>query len=433
MSVTIVGFLLIAVLIVFMLRGKFALAPVLVILPTIAALICGFTPVEIAGFINQGLGSVLSVVVLFAFAIIYFNILNDVGIFDLMIQKIMRNMKNRAEIIMIVTAVVAAIAHLDGSGATTVIITIPAMLPIYKKMKMSPLLLLLVLSISCGIMNMNPWCPAPMTLASSIGSDSQAVMRMLLPVQVFGYIILLGIIFFIGRSERKKGVGISDEEFQQIKEEMAKPVEVKVSKPLMVFDIILTVVLIVVMFMGWLPSAICFMIALSILVATNFKGGKAQTDAIRRHGPATINMVLVMMAIGAMTGIMQQTGMIAGMAKAVLDMLPESLGGHLVFIVALISPILGVVLGNAATHTAIAPVLAGVVTSYGATVNQLALALVLGTSLAANLSLVGAGAYLGLGLADVEMGDHLRYSFKWVFLTNTLMTIFAALIGSIAF
>lgn len=431
--ITSIGFILIAVLVVVMLKGKYALAPTLIILPSIAALLCGFTPAEIAGFINKGLNSVLSVVVLFAFAIIYFNILNDVGIFDLMIQKIMRNMKNKAEIIMIVTAVVAAIAHLDGSGATTMIITIPAMLPLYKKMKMSPMLLLLIVTLSSGIMNMNPWCPAPMTLASSIGCEPLAVMRMLLPVQIFGAIILVGIISYIGRSERKKGIVISDEEFRHMKEEMEKPVEVTISKPLVVFDIVLTIVLIAVMFMAWLPPAICFMIALSIVVTTNFKGGKAQTDAIRRHGAATINMVLIMMAIGALTGIMQSTGMIAGMANAVLSLLPESLGSHLVFIVALVSPFLGVVLGNAATHTAIAPVLAGVVVNYGATVNELALSLIMGTSLTANLSLVGAGAYLALGLADVQMGDHLRYSFKWVLFINTLMAFFAALIGSIAF
>jgi CitMHS family citrate-Mg2+:H+ or citrate-Ca2+:H+ symporter len=430
--ITTVGFILIVVLLTVIVWGKTALAPVLITLPVIAALICGFSVKDIIGFINMGLGGVLTVVVLFAFAIIYFNVLNDIGMFDLLIQKIMKNMRNRAEIVMIITAIIAAIAHLDGSGATTMIITIPAMLPIYKKMKLSPLLLLLIISISSGIMNMNPWCPPALALASSIQADTALIMRSLLPIQLFGAALLIVFIFFIGRLERKKS-GIGDEEFMQLKKDLAKPVEIKVPTPIFIFDIVFTVVLIAAMLLSWAPPHICFVIALSIILLINFKGAKAQTEAIRRHGATAINMVLIMMAIGVLTGIMQNSGMFKGMTQAILGFLPESLGIHLVFIVSLISPLLGIVLGNAATTTAIAPVLAGVIVNYGASITQLSVAIITGVSLAANLSFVGAGPYLALGLADVEMGNHIKYSFKWVILFNVIMSAFAAVIGVIPF
>lgn len=430
--ITVVGFILVIALLAVIIWGKTALAPVLISLPVIAALVCGFGPKDIIGFINRGLGNVLSVVVLFAFAILYFNMLNDIGMFDLMIQKIMKNMRNRVEIIMFVTAIVAAIAHLDGSGATTMIITIPAMLPIYKKMRLSPLLLLLIISISSGIMNMNPWCPPALTLASSIQADTALIMRSMLPVQLFGAALLIAFIFFIGRLERKKG-GISDEQFAEIKKDVAKPVEIKVSTPVLIFDVVLTIVLILAMLLAWAPPHVCFIIALTIVLLVNFKGSKAQTDAIRRHGGTAINMVLIMMAIGVLTGIMQNSGMFESMTKAILGLLPESLGIHLVFIVALVSPLLSIVLGNAATTTAIAPVLSGIVVNYGATITQLSVAVITGVSLAANLSFVGAGPYLALGLADVEMRDHIKYSFKWVMLFNVIMSVFAAVIGVIPF
>jgi CitMHS family citrate-Mg2+:H+ or citrate-Ca2+:H+ symporter len=430
--ITIVGFILIVVLLAFIVWGKTALAPTLIGLPIIAALVCGFGIKDIVGFVNRGLGGVLSVVVLFAFAIIYFNLLNDIGMFDLLIQKVMKNMRNRAEIVMFITAIIAAIAHLDGSGATTMIITIPAMLPIYKKMKLSPLLLLLIISISSGLMNMNPWCPPALALASSIQADTALIMRSMFPIQLFGAALLVVFIFIIGRYERKKG-GISDEQFEEIKKDVAKPVEIKVSTPLFIFDIVLTIALILTMLLGWVPPHVCFIIALSVVLVLNFKGARAQTDAIRRHGGVAINMVLIMMSIGVLTGIMQNSGMFEGMTKAILGLLPESLGVHLLFIVALISPLLGMVLGNAATTTAIAPVLSGIVVNYGATITQLSVAMITGVSLAANLSFVGAGPYLALGLAEVEMRDHIKYSFKWVVLFNVIMSVFAAIIGVIPF
>jgi CitMHS family citrate-Mg2+:H+ or citrate-Ca2+:H+ symporter len=431
--VTVVGFLLIAALVVILIQSKIALVPVLVILPIIAALICGFGFTDIAGFITRGLGSVLSVVVLFAFAIIYFNILNDVGMFDLFIKKLMKSMGNRVEMVMLVTAVIAAIAHLDGSGATTMVITIPIMLPIYKKMKMSPLSLLLIISLASGLLNMNPWCPPAMTLAATIKVDPQEVWQRMIPVQLFGAVVIAAFCFLLGKLERRKGAGMSDLDFDEMKKEFAEPAAISVSRPVLVFDIVLTLVLIVAMLLGWAPANICFMIALSIALVVNFKGIKAQTDALRKHGGTAINMVLIMMAIGVLTGITQYTGMIEGMAKAILSILPESLGAHLIFLVGLVSPLFGIALGNAATHTAMAPVLAGVITQYGATASQLAVPLIIGTSLAANLSLVGAGPYLALGLAGVEMGQHLRYSFKWVMLINTILIIAAAVLGAMPF
>ena len=431
--VTIIGFLLIAALVVILLRGKIALSPVLIMLPIAAALICGFGFGDIAGFIAKGLQSVLSVVVLFAFAIIYFNVLNDVGMFDLFIKRMMKVMGNRVEMVLLVTAVVAAIAHLDGSGATTMAITIPLMLPVFKKMKISPTALLLIISMSSAMLNMNPWCPPAMTLGASIGIDPQAVWRTLIPVQLVGVVLLVGLCFIIGKQERSRGAGISGAEFEELKKTFDQPSPVTVSKPVLIFDIVLTVVLIAAMLLAWAPAYVCFMVALSIALVVNFRGSRAQTDALRRHGGTAINMVLIMMSIGVLTGIIQHTGMIDGMATAILSILPESLGSHLVFIVSLISPLLGIALGNAATHTAMAPVLAGVVVQYGSTAGQLAVGLIIGTSLAANLSLVGAGPYLALGLADVEMGQHLKYSFKWMMLMNLLMVIAAALLGAISF
>jgi CitMHS family citrate-Mg2+:H+ or citrate-Ca2+:H+ symporter len=431
--VTVVGFLLIITLVIILINGKIALAPVLVILPIIAAFICGFGFKDIAGFINRGLQSVLGVVVLFAFAIIYFNILNDVGMFDLFIKKLMKIMGNRVELVLLVTAVIAAIAHLDGSGATTMVITIPTMLPVYKKMKMSPLSLLLIIALAAGLLNMNPWCPPAMTLAASIQIDPQSVWQKILPIQLFGMAITVAFCFLLGKLERKRGAGISEEDFDELKKGFDDPAVVTVSKPILIFDILLTLLLIVAMLLGWAPANICFMVALSIVLVVNLRGHKAQTDAIRKHGGTAINMVLIMMAIGVLSGITQYSGMIEGMANAILSILPETLGAHLIFIVGLFSPILGIALGNAATHTAMAPVLAGVITQYGATPSQLAIPLIIGTSLAANLSLVGAGPYLALGLAGVEMGQHLRYSFKWVMLINTTLIIIAAVIRAIPF
>ena len=141
---TAVGFLMLLIIVVLLLTGKVSLPPIFVVVPVVACLICGFGLAQINDFIGTGLKSVLNTVALFTFAVLYFSILNDVGMFDVIVSKLMRYLGNKVEVVMWITCLVATISHLDGSGATTMLVTIPMMLPIYKKMKIRPQALLLL-------------------------------------------------------------------------------------------------------------------------------------------------------------------------------------------------------------------------------------------------------------------------------------------------
>lgn len=135
---TAVGFLMLLVIVALLLTGKVSLPPIFVVVPVVACMICGFGLGQINDFIGTGLKSVLNTVALFTFAVLYFSILNDVGMFDVIVSKLMRYLGNKVEVVMWITCLVATISHLDGSGATTMLVTIPMMLPIYKKMKIRP-------------------------------------------------------------------------------------------------------------------------------------------------------------------------------------------------------------------------------------------------------------------------------------------------------
>ena len=79
---TAVGFLMLLIIVVLLLTGKVSLPPIFVVVPVVACLICGFGLAQINDFIGTGLKSVLNTVALFTFAVLYFSILNDVGMFD---------------------------------------------------------------------------------------------------------------------------------------------------------------------------------------------------------------------------------------------------------------------------------------------------------------------------------------------------------------
>ena len=125
-----IGFLTMAIIILLLLRSKTIPAIAFVAVPTVMALIAGFSVGEIGGFVKKGVASTSSMAALFIFSITFFGIMTDAGMFDRIIDALVGRAGNNVVAITVLTAVIACIGHLDGSGASTFLITIPAMLPI---------------------------------------------------------------------------------------------------------------------------------------------------------------------------------------------------------------------------------------------------------------------------------------------------------------
>lgn len=157
MLLAITGFAIILVMIYLLFRGKTTPVVAFVLLPLAAAILVGFTPTEIAEFVTKGVTSTWKTAALFIFSVTYFGIMSDAGMFDKIIKKLVGAAGNNITLLFIVTSLIAMFAHLDGSGATTFLITIPALMPLYKKLHLRVTSLLLVASASMGVMNLVPW------------------------------------------------------------------------------------------------------------------------------------------------------------------------------------------------------------------------------------------------------------------------------------
>ena len=105
----------------------------LIALPIIAALLGGFG-LQTSAFIITGIKNVAPVVGMFVFAILFFGIMTDAGMLDPIIDRILRTVGTRPTRIVVGTATLALLVHLDGSGAVTFLVTVPAMLPLYTRL-----------------------------------------------------------------------------------------------------------------------------------------------------------------------------------------------------------------------------------------------------------------------------------------------------------
>ncbi|MDE5909008.1 MAG: hypothetical protein K2H52_09770 [Lachnospiraceae bacterium] len=431
--ITIAGFIMLLMIVVLLLTGKVSLPPIFIIVPVGVCLFLGFSFRDISSFIGTGLQSVLNTVVLFTFAMIYFSILNDVGMFDFIFSKIMRFLGNKVELVMWITCLIATISHLDGSGAITMLVTIPMMLPVYKKMKIRPEALLLLASVCSGAMNMTPWCSSVLRLTSATGVEPLDLWRYVLPLQMICLVLSYLAVIPLARLERRHGAGMTNEEFEILKQNLNKPVKLKVSKKIIYFDMILTILLIAVMLTGFLNVNLAFMLALAIAIVVNFPDPGEQTKKIKEFGGIVLNMIMIILAIGVLIGVLTDSGMLGSMVDTLIAVIPEELGEHLTGIVSTVSVPLSILLGSDTVYMAVAPLLSNVVTLFGASVMQLDAALLVGACLSANLCLVGPTPYLALGLANVEMSSNLKYCFPWVLGISLISTICAGVLGIIPF
>ena len=154
--VAVVGFAMIICIVALLLKGKMSPIVVLTVIPAVAALILGHGPVEIADFIKEGVKTTTNNGILFIFSVIYFGVMSDTGMFDVIVNFLVKKAGNNVIAVTVATAIIATIAHLDGTTATTVLITIPALYPVYKAMKIDAKILLCLTGACMGVMNLLP-------------------------------------------------------------------------------------------------------------------------------------------------------------------------------------------------------------------------------------------------------------------------------------
>ncbi|WP_368505851.1 CitMHS family transporter [Alkalihalophilus sp. As8PL] len=436
---SIIGFFTILAIVLFLLSGKMSPIISLITIPIIGALLAGFTIADIGLFFNEGVNQVMSIVIMFIFAILYFGIMQDAGLFDPIINKIIKISKGNIVAVAVGTVIIAAIAHLDGSGASTFLITIPALLPLYKRLKMNPYLLLLLVGASASIMNMVPWAGPIGRVGSVLGMDPTELWRPLIPLQIIALVLLVGMAYFLGLREKRRiqkqtfesdqqlevaaAIDYSDEEVPHVKDSsLARP-------KLLWVNLLLTLGLIAMLVWGILPAGFIFMIALSIALPLNYPKVDDQMERIKAHAPNALLMAAIILAAGSFLGILGGSGMLDALATGLVTLLPAFIIPHLHLIIGFFGAPFELILNTDAYYFALLPVVEQIVTSYGVESTSAAYAMVIGNIIGTFISPFSPALWLALGLAGLEMGKHIRYSFFWIWGFSVVLLVIAIVIG----
>jgi citrate-Mg2+:H+ or citrate-Ca2+:H+ symporter, CitMHS family len=411
----------------------------LIVVPIAFGIVAGAGP-DLGGMMLKGIAQVTPTAVMLAFAVLYFAILMDAGLFEPLVRRVLMTVGDDPVRISIGTAVLATVVSLDGDGTTTALIVVTAFLPVYRRTGMNPLILATLLGLSNALMNFVPWGGPSARAASAVQVDLNNVFLPLLPAMLAGVLTVFFLAWRFGHSERRRLAALpagsamtashatGDVQSTQLPEAADG---VAARRPHLFWpNLMLTVGLLLGMILGLAPLPVLMMGSFAIAITLNYPRLKEQKQRLAAHSENVVNIVLLILAAGAFTGILNGSGMANAMATAALSIIPPDIGPLLAPITAIASMPLTFVMSNDAYYFGVVPVVAHTAASYGITPEVIARASLLGQPVH-NLSPLLAPIYLVCGLIGVDVADAQRFSLKWAVLVSLVTLAAAILTGAI--
>lgn len=388
-------------------------------------------------FFESGINKVSKVAAMFLFAILFFSLMKDLHIFDPLIRLMVKMTRGNVIIVCVMTTLIAGLVHLDGSGAATFLIIIPALLPLYRQLGMSPYLMLLLMCASMGIMNMVPW-GGPLGRASAVtGIDAATLWQSLIPVQIIGMAGAAVFAALMGVREKRRIAAAAakgttpymmdsllpaNEQMADISEQTHKP-----KKPWINGGLILASV--ICLAFGLLSAPYVFMIALSIALLVNFPNPKDQMKVLSQHAPQALGMVAIILAAGAFLGILSEGGMLKSIAEDLTAILPTEWVSKIHIFVGILGVPMDIFTSTDAYYFALLPIIQQIAETAGVDPSSVVYAMAIGNNAGTFVSPFSPAAWLAMGLAGIDMGRHLRYSFGWIWLFSFFTLAIGAVLG----
>ncbi|WP_455354686.1 CitMHS family transporter [Streptomyces sp. SYSU K217416] len=466
---TILGFAMIATFLVLIMMKKMSPIAALVLIP---ALFCVFVGqgAKLGDYVLEGVGTLAPTAAMLMFAIVYFGVMIDVGLFDPIVRGILRFCKADPMRVVVGTAVLAAIVSLDGDGSTTFMITVSAMYPLYKRLKMSLVVMTGVAATANGVMNTLPWGGPTARAATALKLDAGDIFVPMIPALAVGLLFVFVLAYVLGLRERRRlGVLTLDEALESEQEPVTEQVLVgagggsdgrtkkstggagtgtdaapaddegfqgldphraTLRPKLYWFNAGLTVALLTAMILELLPIPVLFLIGAALALTVNFPHMPDQKARIAAHADNVLNVAGMVFAAAVFTGVLTGTGMVEHMADWLVGAIPEGMGPHMAIITGLLSLPLTYFMSNDGFYFGVLPVLAEAGAAHGVSSLEIARASLVGQALHMSSPLVPA-VYVLVGMAKVEFGDHTRFTVKWAALTSLVVLGAGILFGII--
>ena len=434
--ITILSYAMIIVFMYVIMTKKMSPFTTLIAIPllfSIIAVVLGLADNELGKFALDGLKKTSITGIMLLFAILYFALMLNAGLFDPVTKAMIRFAKGDPMKILVATAVVAATVSLNGDGTTTTMICCAAFIPIYKKLDLKMMNLGVLIILQNTIMNLLPW-GGPTARAMSVLDVGADILSYLAPGMAAAVIYMIFVAAYLGKKERAR-LGITHMTNEEIDEltDVTDPETLALRRPKNVpINAVMTVALIAMLVMDMFPPVFLFLVGTVLALLINYPDLKVQSARIADNAGDAVQVVILVFAAGIFMGLFNGTGMADAIANSFATIIPESMGGFWGLVVALVSAPGTFFLSNDAFYYGVLPIMAKTGYAYGFTPMQMALASLMGQAFHL-LSPLVAFIYLLLKLTGLDMGQWQKESAKWALGIFVIFVAVLVLTGAMPF
>ncbi|HTK47219.1 MAG TPA: citrate:proton symporter [Gemmatimonadaceae bacterium] len=427
------GLATILVLLAAIMSGRVSALVALIVVPVLASLAAGFGT-RTGSFVVAGVQSLAPVVGMFVFAILFFGVVTDAGMFDPAIDGILRAVGTHPTWIVVGTFVLASLVHLDGSGAVTFLVAVPAMLPLYDRLGMDRRVLAAAAALGAGVMNVLPWGGPTLRAAAALHVPVASLYRPLVPAQLAGLAFALGLCWLLGRRETRRlsAAGALPAGGAPIARTITEGERALRRPRRRWINVALTLTVLGLMIADVLPPVLMFMLGTAAALLVNYPDVADQRARVDAHARGALMMASILLAAGVFTGILQGSGMLSAMAHAAVAYVPAHAAAHVPFALGLVSMPLSLLFDPDSFYFGVLPVIVETTRMLGVAPAQVAHGALVGQMTTGfPVSPLTPSTFLLVGLAGVELGAHQRFSIPLLWATSIVMTLVCALTGAI--
>lgn len=418
----------IAVLLTAILLNRCSPLVALILVAVGVGLLGGFG-LQTTSLMVDGVTKIAPMAAMFVFAIVFFGVVTDAGVLDPIIKAILGVVGQKPTRIVVASAALALLVHLDGSGAVCFMVVIPAMRPLYERLGMDLRVLACAVSMAAGV-NFLPWTGPTVRSAAALQVPVMDIFLPMIPVQVVGLVFVFGAAFWLGLREERRlaalpinGAAAPDVSAAMADETLRRP-------RLFWVNLALTLAVMAALVANLGPPAAIFMAGAALALLINYPQADEQRRRIDAHARPALMMAGILLAAGAFTGVLTGSGALKALAQATVGVIPAEMGQHIPFALSLIAMPLSMVFDPDSFYFGVMPVVAEMHGHMGGAPVQVAQASLVGQMTAGfPVSPLTPATFLVAGLCGIELSAHQRFTFPFLYAASLAMAVACVIFG----
>lgn len=433
MTPTIMSFIMLSIIIACVFYKKVPMQFVLAIVPIICALILGFNITQISDMVLNSINNTMrSVGYMLLFGLMYFTLLSETGMFEIIVKNIMKLTKGKMNvyIVMGLTTLVAAIGMLTASPVSAYLIVFPVMMSLYNKTNFDKKAAMIVAQTSIAAMSFLPWSMGIATSAVFAEVDPLELSKQVVPITLCFIPVIIGQWIFFGLRHKKQLAMLSVDEVCD-KEVVVEKDKNTNARPKL-FWINFVVFLIVVLCLAYfkIPSYLVFIFAAFITTMINYPHPKQHRALWEKSGATYYNTLIMLIGISVFVGIFNGTGMIKEISSVIVSIFPAFLSRY-IHLILLVLCVVIIRFIPYQLYNSFYPLLISVGASFGLSGIVVIAPFVTNLAFATGSSPMTPTTHVGVSLLGLDMDEYCSLSVKVQTVSNIAVIIIGLLLGVI--